>query len=163
NGAISYIGSATNATTITIESTGTLTVAGTGQLAPGVGNTVLWNAPASITLMNGLTQTLTNGNLSMTTPTLIGQDGGTAKVVTSGGTISVSNTGSVTFQSVTAGETTVMNFNGGPLNISAPMVTVGPSVSVLGDNNFTVTTSYLSLGSTSAIFTSGASVSGFPW
>src|SRR5262249_47596125 len=61
NGTVSYIGSATNATTIAVLSTGTLSFAGTpGHIAPGAGNTVLWTAPSSITLSNGLVQMLTN-------------------------------------------------------------------------------------------------------
>src|SRR5262249_33683546 len=59
NGTVNYMGTATNATTITVQSTGTLTLAGTtGQFAPGAGNTMLWNEPTSVTLTNGLAQTL---------------------------------------------------------------------------------------------------------
>src|SRR5262249_20909964 len=136
-----------------------------GQFSPGASNAMAWNAPTSITLTNGLAQTLTSGNLSITTPTLIGQDGGSATVATSGGTISVSNAGGLTFQSVTAGQPTVMNLNGGPLNISGSSVTVGSSVTLSSDNNITFTASQLSLGSLSTIITSGASVpaGAFPW
>src|SRR5262249_44429734 len=119
-----------------------------------------------------LVQTLTNGNLSITTPVLMGPDGGAATVATSGGTISVSNAGSLTFQSVTAGQTTAMNFNGGPLNIftsgTGSSVTVSDLVTLSSDNNITITTPVLSLGNAGnapVITTTGASVpvGTFPW
>src|SRR5262249_26695995 len=72
--------------------------------------------------------------------------------------ISVSNAGSLAIQSVTAGQPTTINFNGGPLNISAASVTVGDSATLGGDNDMTITTAQLTLGSTSTITTSGASL-----
>src|SRR5262249_36896259 len=110
--------------------------------------------------------------LSLTTPVLKGPDGGAATVVTFGGTISVSNAGNLTFQSVTAGQPTTINLNGGPLSISSSgtssSVTLGSMVTLSSDNNITVTTPMLSLGSagsTPVINTTGASlpVGTFSW
>src|SRR5262249_29553831 len=94
-------------------------------------------------------------NLSITTPTIIGQDGGNAMVATSGGTISVSNAGSLAIQSVTAGQPTAINFNGGPLSISASgtssSLTVGDSVTVSNNSSLSITTQQLNLNDGSVI------------
>src|SRR5262249_12787069 len=145
---LAYTGSAINSNTIQVVSANsTLNLAGTaGQYAPGVGNSVLWTSPDSLTLNNGLAQTLTNGSLTITTAALIGQAEGTATVTASAGVFSINNAGAdLTIQPDAAGQTTVINLNGGTVTVSGTSVSVLSAAKLSSDHDFTITTPLLTV------------------
>ncbi len=135
NGAIQ---STSNGNTIIIQSASTLNMAGTGSFVPGSSNTVKFVAPTSITLGNGISQTvLGSGMLTLDTPQVVigGPSGGA--LATNGGQITLAPSGgTITFSP--ASGTPTLNLLGGPVTASGVNITIDTNASVTTDNAITL-------------------------
>ena len=139
NGTVTFTAGTSVGASITLQSTGTLVLAGTtGTWSPGSGNHISISAPTSITLNDGLSQIISNGTaVDISTALLQGAGSSSSSTLTS--TVGYQLTSPTTSLQIgsAAGNSTI-NLNGSAVTTTDNSFSVESGATLSSDHNITV-------------------------
>ena len=153
NGTIVFTPGTTVGASITLQSTGTMAIAGTtGVLTPGAGNHLSISAPTFITLNNGLSQTVTGTVVDISTALLQGAGSGSNSTFTSASGYQL--TSPVTLLQIgSAASTSTINLDGSAVTTTSNSFAINNGATLSSDHNITVSAAngnILTIGATTA-------------